>query len=250
MYFLSDTLKKIKLGVGVAGGAISIFGLIYGGITLNAGLAAISALFLLQSSFLLGDGVKIMGDAQKYVNNLRDNNEVLTESVESLERTSINYQSEVKQFSDALKEAEERLGMLAELEDKNGELMGELQQERKEFQNIISRSESKVQHLQALLDQYHNQLNSLSLENEELKTTREALKEQVYKLKELHENSKALIKNLVMAGDAFTQFQNEFGEASRHLKDTSTDLDETSSDLQETATLLKKIVDRLSNNPC
>lgn len=214
-YFLSDTLKKVKLGVGVIGGLVSIGGLVYGGITLNVGLNIVSSIFLVQSAFLLGDGAKIMKDVQDYIIGLRSNNQSLSESVEDLERISYNYQREVKKFSDALKEAEAH----------NHQLLKQLEHERIEFQSFSQK---------------------LTQENKELGQTKEELKLQIIKLKELHENSKALIKNLVMAGDAFTQFQNEFGEASRNLRDTSSDLDETSGDLQQTVELLKGIVQRLS----
>lgn len=239
MFYLSGYFKKIKLGVGITGAGISTFGVIFGAITLNPGLSVISSIFLLQSAFLIGEGTKVMGDVQKYVDGLKSENESLVENLNDLERISQNQQTEVKRLSDNVKTLriyrDDYLRLKTEFErilEENGRLTSNIIHIQEKIKKNQLRHEAEVKQLHQ--------------ENISLNKTREDLKAQVLKLKELHENSKALIKNLVMAGDAFTQFYNEFGEASTKLKDTSSDLDETSEDLQETVQILKGIVSRLA----
>jgi hypothetical protein len=76
--------------------------------------------------------------------------------------------------------------------------------------------------------------------------TKESLEEQLEQLKSLYIESKKLVKNLVLAGDHFGEFELKFSETASALKITQTDINNSTDELKQTAKLLGNMVNSLA----
>ena len=76
--------------------------------------------------------------------------------------------------------------------------------------------------------------------------TKEELTQKVEELRDLYMESRRLVKNLILAGDHFNEFEERFGESTMQLQDTSEELVGTSEDLKQTAQVLSEMVNSLA----
>lgn len=86
-------------------------------------------------------------------------------------------------------------------------------------------------------EQNHNYKKLLEQNEEQLEESRaqiDGMANQIVKLRELHENSKQLIRNLVDAGDMFTSFSTTLGEDISKLDNVTGDISGAAQDLNAT----------------
>lgn len=90
------------------------------------------------------------------------------------------------------------------------------------------------------------EIGELKNTNETLLTTKQGLEDQLEQLKTLYIESKKLVKNLILAGDHFNEFEQQFAETASSLKITQSEIDNSTDELKQTAKLLGNMVNSLA----
>lgn len=192
-------------------------------------------------------------DLSNYVDEQRS---VWKQQKEQLDNIINDYREEHARFLESVQQSSAQLTRMKTMQQEMGE---ERELERLQYEEQITALRIRLERLTELEEQYmrenarlseavnetQQQVDELGVENERLRAVESDLKEQVTKLRDLHEQSKQLLKNLVLAGDTFTSFGNTFGTATDRLQDTSARVEDNVEDLQDTIALLKDVASQL-----
>jgi len=149
------------------------------------------------------------------------------EENEKLQKLSANYGLE----NDELKQTAEKMALTQdELKEENNKLnimLDGVQTQLAAMEKAKWSYEEQNTKYRALLKQNEEQL-------EESKAQIDGMAGQIFKLRELHKNSKRLIRNLVDAGDMFTNFSNTLGEDISTLDGVTGDITDATDAMNET----------------
>lgn len=286
MNFLSNVYRTIKIGVSGLTGVLGIAGIVSGAcfISGTGGIVLITggSICLAAGGFGLFDSISahsaIMKDVKKLeenVNRFHDENILLSNNVTSLETTKLEYVNQNKKLADSLKTSEQQIKKLSDLKVQYDEannkytqllnnekleiaklkntieelasLQIKIKKENEILKNCLIESEKQINELEAIKNTYIEENNKLQHTNQENEKQLETLKIQVNKLKELYNNSKELLKNLALAGDLFTQFNNTISSNVVEIQDTAETLGKTQDEFDSTLNEMKNLVERLKN---
>jgi chromosome segregation ATPase len=117
----------------------------------------------------------------------------------------------------------------------------ELKEENIKMNSMLDGVQAQLSAMERAKRQYeeeNSKYRSLLQQNEEQieksKAQIDGMAGQISKLRELHENSKKLIRNLVDAGDIFTNFSSTLGEDLSQLDNVTGDISGAANDLNDT----------------
>ena len=228
-------------------------GIVYGAATGGTGAVVVGSLLATQSLIFYIDHYRSSRDLNQYIGEQR--------SVWNTQKTELNnligeYRSEHENFLRVVGESTEQINTLKSLQhvmseqhkietERYEQQLANVQQRLETLSQLEERYRIQNEELSSSLHRATEQSQVLQIQNDELKATEDALKSQVVKLRDLHEQSKQLLKNLVLAGDAFTSFGKEFGSATERLDNTTDRVQEGVDDLQNTLALLKDVAEHL-----
>lgn len=286
MNFLSSVYRTIKIGVSGLTGLLGVASIVTGAffITGTSGIVLVTggSICCAAAGFNLFDSISahsaIMKDVKKLeenVNKFHDENILLSNNVSNLETTKLEYINQNKKLADSLKNSEQQIKKLSDLKvqyeeannkytqlinnekleivklkntvDELNSLQIKFKKENEILKNCLMENEKQINELEAIKNTYIEENNKLQHNNQENEKQLETLKIQVIKLKELYNNSKELLKNLALAGDLFTQFNNTISSNVVGLQDTADTLGKTQDEFDSTLNEMKNLVERLKN---
>ena len=252
-YLFGNAYRGFKWTVSGIGGLSGAGGIVYGAATGGTGAVIVGSLLATQSLIFYVDYYRTSRDLDQYIGEQR--------SVWNTQKNELNsligeYRREHENFLNVVGQSAQQIATLKSLQsDMKEQHAIETEQYRQQLNEVKKRLEilsgleeryrAQNTALSASLHSATEQSRALQVQNEELKATEEALKSQVLKLRDLHEQSKQLLKNLVLAGDTFTTFGEQFGTAANRLESTSDRVKENVDDLQDTLALLKDVATHL-----
>lgn len=252
-YFFGNAYRGFKWTVSGVGGVGGTAGVVYGAATGGTGAIVVGSLLATQSLIFYVDNYRTSRDLHRYIDEQRN---VWTKQKNELNSLIGEYRSEHENFLKVVGQSTQQIDRLKALQSDMSE---DHERETARYRAQLDKVQERLETLGALEKRYREQnaalteslhrateqAESLQLRNEELCATEEALKEQVVKLRDLHEQSKQLLRNLVLAGDAFTSFGKQFGSATDRLDSTTDRVEEGVDDLQNTLALLKDVATHL-----
>jgi len=252
-YLFKPAYRRGKLGLSALAGTVGVVGLGVGIVTGGTGTIILGSFVVIESCVLAVDNYKSGKDLRNYV---KEQQSAWKEQKSQLDHIVLEYKKEHDEF---LKAVSENGNQLEKMKTMQGRMEFERESERAQYEDQIQSLKKRLERLSELEENYMRenarlstyvreasiQVSELTDENEHLRAIETELKNQVNKLKDLHEQSKQLLKNLVLAGDTFTGFETKFGRATDHLQNASSKVEQKVDDLQETLLLLKEVAEEL-----
>ena len=284
-FAISPVYTSIKSTVGGLGAVTSV-GVLIAGVVVGGGAGVVmiigGVIFCCQSGMLLVDGTAGAQKIRKYVHDLHislgemsnelgklavHNTELSTNvtRIDAIKKQLLAEVSRLKLLGDAGADRIDELTRIkSELEEsvsdgkstilELSQLKNDYMLENAILRDTITDTKSSLAHIEKLKAEYEAEndillkhIHVLGTTNIELTDTKTRLIGEVDKLRTLHRESKALIRNLVAVGDTFNQFNNEFANSASMLDDTRDDLQETADALTKITVRLEQEVSKLSD---
>lgn len=161
--------------------------------------------------------------------------------LEQLDRLKANYEVENSKLQKLTKQYGMENEELQQTAFAMAQIQTEIKSENDRLQELLQATEAQLKVMEAAKRHYEEEnakYQALIKQHEDQLQQSEAqlaaMKVQVEKLRELHENSKQLIRNLVDAGDMFTNFSSMLGTDVSKLDNVTEDITDAASQLNET----------------